>query len=248
MRVIECKALPQKPLYFYGDKLWGGSDNFIASNSIDKSIDYLVFMDSRGLTGELSCSLVGKIITEITGLDKTYLVIVRPLELTTWATLLNFYVLNDLTFKNLITNMGFVDFTPKKKSICDDSIKQLERCVGNGEAVAVGIERYGSLDNRDIELYSIEYSEKYRLMVQDIVSKQRTIIINTPQVPKDIKIERARPKSFFSAILEGNSFNLALADTIMIEADGFDESHTFDAVHYTVIGAEKIMKLLRKFL
>ena len=248
MRVIESKALPQKPLYFYGDKLWGGADNFIASNLIDKSIDYFVFMDSRGLTGELSSSLVGKIMSKITQLNKTYLVIIRPLELTTWATLGNFCALNDLTFRNLITNMGFVDFTPKKKSICDDSIKQLERCIGNGEAVAVGIERYSSLDNRDIELYSIEYSEKYRSMVQDIVSKQRTIIINTPQVSIDIKIERARPKSFFSGISEGNLFNLALADTIMIEADGFDESHTFDAVHYTVNGAEKIMKLLRKFL
>jgi len=248
MRVIESKALPQMPLYFYGDKLWGGVDNFIASNSIDKSIDYLVFMDSRGLTGELSSSLVGKIISKITRLNKTYLVIIRPLELTTWATLGNFYALNDLTFRNLITNMGFVDFTPKKKSICDNSIKQLERCIGNGEAVAVGIERYSALDNRDIELYSIEYSQKYRLMAQNIVSRQRTIIINTPQVSKDIQIERARPKSFFSAISAGNSFNLALADSIMIEVDGFDESHTFDAVHYTAIGAERIMELLRKFL
>ena len=248
MRVIEFKALPQKPLYFYGDNFWGGADNFIASNSVDKSIDYLVFLDSRGFTGELSSSLVGKIISEIIRLNKTYLVIIRPLELTTWATLGNFYVLNNLTFKNLITNMGFVDFTPKKKSICDDSIKQLERCIGNGEAVAVGIERYSTLDKRKIELYSIDYSEKYRLMVQNIVSKQRTIIINTPQVPKDIQIERARPKSFFSAISAGNSFNLALSDTIMIQPDGFDESHTFDAVHYTVIGAERIMKLLRKFL
>ncbi len=38
--------------------------------------------------------------------------------MTTWATLINFLKLNqNIKFKYLITNMGFNDFTPKKKKI-----------------------------------------------------------------------------------------------------------------------------------
>lgn len=248
MKSLDFKLSESKTIYFYGKSLWKGKDNLIDINTDKNHIDYLIFMDSRGFCGPLKSSLVGRIIVELKNRNKSYLIIIRPLELTIWATLNNFYILNNFKFSNLITNMGFVDFTPKKKSICEDSLKQITKAVGYGEANAKSVEFTKNKDNQDLELFIIEYSEKYKLMAEKIIKKQRTIILNTPEVNKNISIERVRPNSFFESLSLSNTFNRNLSNATIIEPGTFNKSHTYDAVHYSPLGSKKIFAQLQEVL
>ena len=248
MKSLDFKLTKNKTIYFYGNSLWKGKDNLIDISTDKNHIDYLVFMDSRGFSGALNTSLAGRIIVELKNRNKSYLIIVRPLELTIWATLYNFYILNNFKFSGLITNMGFVDFTPKKKSICEDSLEQISKAVGYGEANTKSLEFLKTEDNQDLEVFTIEYSEKYKLMAEKIIKKQRTIILNSPKINKNIAIERTRPDSFFESLSLGNTFNNNLSNATIIEPGTFDKSHTFDAVHYTPLGSKKIFAQLKEVL
>ena len=248
MESLDLKLSKSKTIYFYGKSLWKGKDNLIDISTDKNHIDYLIFMDSRGFSGPLNSSLVGRIIVELKNRNKSYLIIVRPLELTIWATLYNFYILNNFKFSNLITNMGFVDFTPKKKSICEDSLEQITKAVGYCEANAKSVEFIKNKDNQDLEVFRIEYSEKYKLMAEKIAKKQRTIILNSPKVNKNIAIERVRHNSFFESLSLGNTFNRNLSNATIIEPGTFNKSHTFDAVHYTPLGSKKIFAQLQEVL
>jgi hypothetical protein len=103
-------------LRFWGEVINTRPDFFVKSNSDIKDAEVLFFFDSRGISAEYETSLIKMILDHISE-DVNYLVIGRPLEITTWLTLYNFLKLNDLRVKKIITNLGFVDFTPKKESI-----------------------------------------------------------------------------------------------------------------------------------
>ena len=49
----------------------------------------------------------------------SYLFISRPKILTIFFSLINFITKNNVSYKYLITNVGFIDFTPRKKRTCD---------------------------------------------------------------------------------------------------------------------------------
>jgi hypothetical protein len=247
MKIIEFNGLPNRTLLFYGECFWGGKDHLITSNSTDKTLDYLVFFDSRGYSFncEFSASVVGRMFKYLSSKNKSFLIVNRPLEITTWATLYNFLSLNNLSFGKLITNMGFVDFTPKKKSICEDSISQIEYKIGSGVAIAEYLEDYKSAEQELIPLYCLRYNDFYRSFIQEITSNHDTVIVNTPEISPHINYERNRPSSFFNGIVAGNHFNTSIQTASVINLKNFSKDETYDAVHYTGEGSRVVFEELK---
>ena len=144
MQLIEFACPAIGPLQVMGEQLHDGHDFVVRSNAENEAIDYLLFMDSRGISREFEHSLADKLVVRISQLGKTYLCVSRPLELTIWATLIGFLAVNKLNPVKIITNMGFVDFTPKKQSILQNAIRQVESVVGRGVADTCFVEDYVS--------------------------------------------------------------------------------------------------------
>lgn len=230
-----------------GERLHDGHDFVVRSNTDNAAMEYLLFLDSRGISREFKHSLADKLITRISQLGKTYLLVCRPLELTTWATLIGFLAINELNPVKIITNMGFVDFTPKKQSILQNAIRQVESAVGLGVAETYFVEAYAT-EGGAIPLYSMRYGETYRCAIEEIARRHDTVILNTPLTDPGIAIERKRPVSFFPALAESNAFNRSIRGARVIDLPDFDESLTYDAVHFTRCGNELIFDRLKDYL
>lgn len=172
----------------------------------------------------------------------------RPLELTTWATLVNFMHFNKLAPQTLVTNMGFVDFTPKKQIILEDAIQQIEAVMGQDIATFDFAENYVLSNGESVPLYSMKYRDAYKEKIEEIVEKQRTFIINTPLVDADICIERERPNSFFSGVADTSEFNRSIKGACVVDFPKIDESFTYDAVHYTKLGSDLIFRIIKESL
>ncbi len=247
MEVLEFPCTNIGQLRIYGKRLNTGLDFLIKCNAKDNKIDKLVFLDSRGVGREFNGSLAEKIITRI-DLNSSYIMVCRPLELTTWATLSNFMALNSIKPQKIITNMGFVDFTPKKVALLEDAIKQTDYIIGKKVARPIFAGNYVSSNGEAIDLYSMIYSEKYKKSIQNIVRNIPTVIINTPTVGTDMNIKRKRPEAFFTALARTAAFNQSIEGAHLVNLPLFDETLTYDAVHYTTLGNEVIFNVIKKYL
>lgn len=235
------------PIYFIGEKLNERDDFLIRSNCDRDNLDLLVFLDSRGVGGAYKGSIAERVIMHIQE-GRRFLMICRPLELTTWATFFNFMTLNKLNPGRIVTNMGFVDFTPKKESILLDAIQQVEALMGNGVAESKFAEHYVSSSGESLPLFSMSYGSAYKRNVEEVIKNRSAVIMNSPLLAPDIRIKRERPKSFFSNLEISNNFNRSIDGAKVIDFQGFDEKQTCDGVHYTIDGNEQVFKALGKYL
>ena len=231
----------------FGERPHKDFDSFVKCNAVDNNIEELVFLDSRGVGRSFSGLLAEKIITK-NHLKKSYILVCRPLELTTWATLINFISLNELNPKKIITNMGLVDFTPKKKHLLKDAIQQVDYLIGKKVAKAIFAEKYISINGNKINLYCMQYSDEYKKSIEKITRKIPTIIINTPIVSDSIKIERKRPHCFFTSLAQTVAFNQSINYAKVVNLPVFDETLTYDAVHFTTAGNELIFNIIKEYL
>lgn len=229
---------------------------FYNLNNINE-IGYLIYLDSRGLTineKNYHNSYMYKLIKELENENKSYIAISRPKNLITFATLLNFLSLNpNLSFKNLITNVGFVDFTPKKNIFIEDMILQAKTLWSENFEVEE-LSNY-QMTNGEEELYTLKYSLGYVEFISKYILNyqfEKCIYINTPMISKNIQIERERPIEFFEKIIETNN----LIEQIIIKSKNSQiidfsekfsnnqENFTYDAVHYTIDGHKIIAEQL----
>lgn len=241
MGLIEFPCPDFRQLKIYGDHLHRGQDFIVKANLKEGNLDYLIFLDSRGISRSFDGSLADKLITKISQMGKTYLLICRPLELTIWASLIGFISINSqLKFTQIITNMGFFDFTPKKMSTLSNAVKQVEFAVGRGVVEPYFSENFISSAGEVIPLYAMNYGGAYRASIEAIAAQHDIVIINTPLTNPNVNIERKRPLSFFLAQEQSNQFNRLIDGAQVIELPDFDETLTYDAVHYTHLGNELI--------
>lgn len=231
-----------------GDRLHDGHDFVVLADTKSNVFDFLIFLDSRGICREFDHSLADKLISRITQTKRTYLLICRPLELTIWATLIGFFAINRLSPAKIITNMGFVDFTPKKLSVLLDAAKQVELSVGKGVADSCFVEDFVSSGGDVMPLYSLRFGEAYRVAIEAIAARHAMVIINTPLTDPGIIIERRRPPAFFPALAESNEFNRSINGAQVIDLPDFDETLTYDAVHYTPRGNDLIFDKVKGYL
>jgi hypothetical protein len=242
---VICPGFGQ--LTFIGHGLFDGHDRLIRANCARDDLEALVFLDSRGVSADFSGSLGERLLKHLGG-SRGYLAVFRPLELTTWATLFNFLASNTLRPKQIITNMGFVDFTPKKQAILVDVVQQVEARMGAGVARARLVEHYPDERGEPMELYAMSYDGRYREQLQSMIAGIPTIVINTPTVPSEIRVRRRRPRSFFTALELSKEFNRSIRGATVVDLPVFDESYTYDGVHYTNLGNELIFSRVKQFL
>jgi len=248
MRLIEFECSDFGTIRFYGSQLHSGHDCIFKSNAKNSNIDFLVFFDSRGVSSSYKNSLADKIVKQIELNGASYLLICRPVNLTTWATLVNFIKINELSPSKIITNLGFVDFTPKKFDIINEAIEQVQFSMGKDIAFAKFAQKYMSLKNGEVDLYFTEYSNKYKKFIEDLTKKIETIIINSPDVSKDICIQRPRPDSFYIGLEMANNFNRSIEAVEIVDFLKFDRSLTYDAVHWTELGNDYIFGKIKGYI
>jgi hypothetical protein len=235
-------------MIFFGNELNDRPDFYVSSNTDSFDIDLLIFFDSRGISGCFDGSVVDRIIRKVEKTNR-YLLIARPLEITTWMTLYNFTRLNNIKPGKVITNMGFVDFTPKKMSIVEKSTIQYDCYFHKDQAEIIFLEEYRSQNDESLDLYMQQYPDSFKRELELYFKGIPFLILNTPLLRSGYQFERPRPVSFFTSVENGNSFNRELnLDATVFDFADFTETQTYDGVHYTQDGNELIFSSIESYL
>lgn len=229
------------------------SKNFYVDYSqISNNYDYLIFIDSKGISSDkYQQSWAQMIVNDIKLNNKSYLLIVRPKNLTVFFTLINFLRLNNLGFKNLITNLGFVDLTPKKLSLLNDLIFQ------NPFKIELDIINHGPYidkNNNKIDLFGLSFNSKILLNISQYINNffSNVFFFHTIEFNKHINIERERPVSFFNQLSLSNKLINELSSYIdnscLIRTNDFivdfnSNKYSYDAVHYTNEGHKLLYEI-----
>jgi len=232
MQILEAET-GFGPVRIFGDKLNPGGDFFVRANCPVEAVKVLLFFDSRGISGgSWEESLLKKLETRYQ--ETGCLTVARPLELTTWATLYNFVRLNALRPELLITNVGIVDYTPKKYSLCQDMLAQVGYS-GPGGAEIHELEQWVLSSGETETLFTVDYSEAYAERLRGLFASFPVVSVKTPLVEPGIKIERVRPPCFFRQLHKTNQFIDSLGFRT-VELGTFGRELTYDAVHWTPEG------------
>ncbi len=232
-------------------------ENTIYENYTDvTSINYLLFFDSRGLTinePDFEKSHLYLLINHLKNAGKSFLAISRPKNLTVFATLDNFLQLNpELKFDNLITNLGFVDCTPKKESNIRDIEIQMTQFDINDSTVKHH-NAYQLSDGTIEILKNLEYSDRYLHDITRFLEQKFKMLyfINTPIMDESITFSRQRPSSFFAQLAHTNTLIRKMVNSTSFSRliDVKDMSFSYDGVHYTKEGHslffEKIIRCIK---
>jgi len=219
-----------------------------------KEIDYLIFLDSRGLSinkDSFDDTFLNKLMKSMEANHKTYVAVSRPKNLVVFASLLNFLNNNsNVTFKNLITNLGFVDFTPKKEDNLKD-IKNQIKFLYDYDINTEKLSSYKLSTGKDESLFSLLYEHTYTDFIISVFMKynfRKIYFINTPLIDKKIKVSRRRPLEFFDKIKTTNNkinkinkiSNSEVVDIKNLFEMQNQERYVDDAVHFTVDGHRMI--------
>jgi hypothetical protein len=220
-------------------------ENFVIHSGVSSNFDYLVFLDSRGATiNKSGISTTVELLKDyFESKQLSYLIISKPFYLTVIPTLLSFCesVTAIATFGNIITNVGFVDTTPKKKDTLLDLKSQLDYL--NIDYVYQYLCNYILSNGDNEELGTMSITETGILDISNRLSRidSNFFFINSPIVKYNTPFERNRPKCFFPQIIRSNDLveriavqtNSCLVDVSSIGID------TYDGVHYTDTGHKK---------
>lgn len=122
------KPLTFKNFFNFGEGIINQNKDFkiLSSHEDGEDYDLLIFTDSKGTSigDEVGKEWTTLLIKKLKSKGISYLFVSRPKEMTVFFTLLNFLELNNIKFKKLVTNVGFVDTTPKKEEFIDDIFSQ----------------------------------------------------------------------------------------------------------------------------
>jgi hypothetical protein len=214
-------------------------DSRIVCTREQKTLDWLIFVDSRGLgrpeNSDPQTSFLFHLMAQFERDKQSVMMVSRPLYLTIFPSLVYFLKQNrDYQFNNLITNLGFVDTTPKKKAVLEDVAKQLTSL--DLKSNLERLEKYQLSDGKTEILSTSPYSsEAIQTFSQTLKSFRRAFFINTPTIDPNRVFERKRPACFYSQIEVGNQLTAKICDGA--EGQLVDISNqgikTFDGVHYT---------------
>lgn len=237
-----------------GEASTSPENKIIISNNKLSTFDYLLFFDSRGLTinsEDKNASQLLQLTTYLHTHNLSYIAISRPKNLTIFATLYNFLTINtDIQFKSLITNLGFVDCTPKKQDNIDDILIQIKQFSTKNESILTH-EEYQLADGSYEVLKTVLYSNTYIHTIANLLNEKfgKLYFINTPTIPNDTNFERKRPRAFFIQLEKTNVLIELIMKKIKKPAELIDIKNldsTYDGVHFDKIGHEKIFTELKE--
>lgn len=211
----------------------------------------LYYFDSRGsrISDSASKSLYELIVTNHRVNNQDLIIEVRPLELTTFASLLEYIKDFSGHISRLVTNVGFVDFTPKKHVLLEEHRSACERLgIEYGEKV---VEKNFVLSNGErCDLHTIYYRDSFIEFIETHLSHIPEItFFSTPANFENHEYwKRIRPKSFFRGIQETNKFLNQLINKIpntsMID---LEDIQTYDGVHWDSNFHLEIFKRLNEY-
>ena len=238
------------PIFLPLGKLNTNEDFFTICSSESKQIDYLLFFDSRGSTldHDKTYTFTSMLADYLTALNKSVLAICRPLEITVFFSLFNFLNSSSIKARNLITNMGFVDFTPKKSTVIDEMMEQKSILFKNIECKSVDLESYRLSSGKSELLKYMDISSCLDIF-SDILSKRfiNSYLLQTPQFEFYNSFPRERPRSFYTQLLKTNSFIERLSansnSITAIHAPKVPQDYlgfSYDGVHFTKEGHHKV--------
>lgn len=242
-----------------------GEDVCFESNIFDSVnvFDYLIFVDSRGERGadETNITWTRQLYQTLTSQGKTVLYIARPKVLTTFFTLINFLYATKLQFHYLITNMGFVDQTPKKNIFIEDMQQQVSWSKDLNLDVEIKYFSPYQLSSGQEEIlgtlvYSSTFVEKIAKELQRFFVK--VYFIETVVFPcsSNSWLARQRPDSFFEQLIVTNKLIHYIADLLprSVVVSINNDNHyplsqiSSDAVHFTSLGHQLLYQNLSQYL
>jgi hypothetical protein len=174
----------------------------------------------------------------------------RPKDCTVFLTLLNFLRANKLKFRCLVLQVGFVDFTPKKRAVINDILRQRQGHFKNGFPVEK-LGKYRLSSKKKEYLYSIDFDRPgfKREIVRTVMEYSGcTVFVGALEVDPKIRLERARPPEFYGKLADSNKFLEDLCKMgrriyyIAPICDSRIRSgrYTYDGVHCTELGHRKV--------
>jgi len=231
-----------------GEANLGNDFAIIASTpKIESFYDILIFTDSKGLSLDNDRhheTWSYKLGTDLSCDGKSVLIVTRPKEITTFFTLLNFIDLNKIKFKYLISNLGFVDFTPKKNEFILDIKRQIPHGISE-KSLKVNSMGYYLLSSGKLDhLYSFDYGNNHVILGNRLAkSFELVLLLNVLEFDSTMNIKRKRPDAFFTQLKVSNKWIYLISshstNIKYIEHDISDlepEQVSYDAVHFTSLG------------
>jgi len=239
-----------------------GEDFVILSSDHDlrDHYDFLVFTDSKGMT--LLQEDVRNTWTYMFAQDRiktgySVLLITRPKIITVFFTLVNFVRNNGVKFTYLVTNLGFVDHTPKKREFLDDIVQQLPEQFPQSELSLKELGTYTLSSGENQLLCSFNYSNISELIGDEIRRAFKfCVLIGIIEFNNTIKISRSRPDCFYDQLNAANEFifNISKNSASLIffqylRAPLYDpEKVSYDAVHFTSFGHKQLFENIKTLL
>jgi len=246
--LLEYQVNRIEKLLFWGEAFNTRDDFFIKINCNLNEVDLIFFLDSRGISASFDTSLVKMILGELE-YDTNYLIVSRPIEITTWVTLFNFLKLNKLNSKRIITNMGFVDFTPKKRTIVELYTYQYKLFFNSIEVEINKVGKFLNKHGKSEILFEQKYPQSFLNELKLLFRRFNVVLIDTPYVSSDIKLKRVRPKAFYDGLKKTSLFHNKIKNLLeKIDLPEFTIDETYDAIHYTNEGNLLIFNKLKPFL
>ncbi|TWX54055.1 hypothetical protein [Colwellia hornerae] len=211
---------------------------FSSSKGLLRKYEWLVFVDSRGLERECSVeeTWLYKLCKSLDLRGISYLAVSRPKNITVFATLVNFLNLNNIHFNKLLTNLGFVDCTPKKHIFIKDINEQTKEFFNEDLEVHI-FPQYLDSEEEMINLYNLQYSDDYLMEVVKHLNLSfiESYFITTPIIDSSLMFKRKRPDCFYKQLKVTNEFihkiNL-LSNGKILKMEPLSLC-TFDGVHFT---------------
>jgi len=244
---FKIKSSSQRPLKHYDVLIFTDS-----KGSVDTFVD-----DSKGYSKDLINEdfWTDKICEQLETQGLSFLFISRPKILTIFFTLINFLMNNNISYNYLITNLGFVDFTPKKEENMQDIL--LQSPYTKSELSYKKLSPYKLRSGIVDYLYTFNYGKIANNLAKDI-SKHFTysLLIGCMEFSQSICIPRERPIDFFNQLKKTNEFLFEISNLssrihyfqpIKYPYD-YLVKLSEDAVHFTQDGHNYLFKLLKPYV
>lgn len=211
---------------------------------------FCVSSTSRGhaLTDARDGSIAARLSRHFRALGLRYLIVSRILENTVYFSLINFLQLNGISCKTLLTNMGLVDFTPKKKEVIEDILLQKKSALSNVDIPVERLEDYVLASGERAPLYSINLLGHEAAVADKLLSQCEVVyLLESTEFPPECVFQRPRPPSFYSQLKQTNTFLVGMArrsDRIKIIEPplihGNWAEFSYDGIHFTADGHARV--------
>ena len=208
---------------------------------------YLIFSDSKGCSSEgiLGDEWIIRLSDDLNKRNISHVLISRPKDITVFFSLVNFINNNGVSFNSLVTNLGFVDTTPKKQVFIDDIISQTPIGFNGNQLKKVKLCNYKLNDGNTESLYSLNYDGLLGQLSNSISSYFHSVyLLEVIEFNPNINIARSRPAEFFSQLKIANAlikrvslYNKNIKIIKMNSWHNIPQEHlSYDAVHFTPQG------------